>query len=235
MLKYGIDVSKHQGAINWTKVKASGNVEFAVLRAGIGISKDIRFEEYYRNASANQIPLGAYWYSYAVTTAQAVQEAEAFLNAVKGKQFEYPLYFDLEEPEQFALGKTKCSQVAEAFLNTLEKAGYYAGLYASKSHLEEYVTEYVRNRYDIWVAHYGVKKTTYSGQFGMWQYAENGTVSGISDNQVDLDECYKNYPEIIRNAGLNGFTKPDSSGQKKKKKFSVTVDGKTYSGELEEE
>ena len=236
MLRYGIDVSKHQGNVDWSKVKASGKVEFAILRAGIGTAKDIRFEAYYQGAKENNIPVGAYWYSYAVTTAQAVQEAEAFLNVVKGKQFAYPLYFDLEEPKQFALGRNQCSEVAKAFLNTLEKAGYFAGLYASKSHLEDYVTQEVRNRYAVWVAHYGVKQTTYSGSYGMWQYSDKGTVSGIPDNQVDFDICYTDYPTVIKNAGLNGFEKTavPAEPSKEKKQFSVTVDGKTYSGELEE-
>ena len=233
MLRYGIDVSKHQGNVDWSKVKASGKVEFAILRAGIGTAKDIRFEAYYQGAKENNIPVGAYWYSYAVTTAQAVQEAEAFLNVIKGKQFAYPLYFDLEEPKQFALGRNQCSEVAKAFLNTLEKAGYFAGLYASKSHLEDYVTQEVRNRYTVWVAHYGVKQTTYSGAYGMWQYSDKGTVSGIPDNQVDFDICYKDYPALIKNAGLNGFSKVSPESPKEKIQVSVTMDGKTYSGTLE--
>lgn len=239
MTVYGIDVSKHQGNIDWNKVKASGKANFAILRAGIENSKDVRFEEYYQGAKKNNIPVGAYWYSKAVTTAQAVQEAEDFLNAVKGKQFEYPLYFDIEESKQFALGKTKCSEIAKAFLDTLEKAGYYAGIYASKSHLEDYLTEEVRKRYAVWVAHYGVSQTTYSGQFGMWQYSDKGTVSGIPDNQVDFDACYKDYPTVIKNAGLNGFAKSVENSvetvEKPKHKIEVLIDGEQkYSGLLDD-
>lgn len=240
MIRQGIDVSRHQGNIDWTKVKHSGKVEFAILRAGYGkliSQKDSRFEEYYVQCHANQIPVGAYWYSYAMSEDEARQEAQVFLQVIKGKQFAYPVYFDLEEPKQLALGKQKCSAIAKAFLETVEQAGYFVGLYMSKSHLETYISDEIRNRYAVWVAHYGVSQTNYSGQFGIWQKSDTGSVSGISGN-VDLDECYQDYPALIQNAGLNGFEKsgtaPDAIA-KQEKYFSVTVDDKTYSGMLKEE
>ena len=241
MTKNGIDVSRHQGSIDWTKVKNSGKVNFAILRAGYGKAisqKDSKFEEYYMECQKNDIPVGAYWYSYAMSPEEARQEAEVFLQVIKGKQFAYPVYFDLEEPKQLALGKAKCSAIAKAFLETVENAGYFVGLYMSKSHLESYITEEVRNRYAVWVAHYGVNKTSYAGQFGIWQKSDTGSVSGISGN-VDLDECYQDYPTLIQNAGLNGFEKSGSAPESEPdteqgKYFSICVDGKIYSGVLEE-
>ena len=239
MLYKGIDVSRHQGNIDWTKVKNSGKVDFAILRAGYGkviSQKDSKFEEYYAQCNANQIPVGAYWYSYAMNEAEARKEAEVFLQVIKGKQFAYPVYFDLEEPKQLALGKMKCSSIARAFLEIVEQAGYFVGLYMSKSHLESYITEEIRNRYAVWVAHYGVKQTSYAGQFGIWQKSDTGSVPGISGN-VDLDECYQDYPTPIQSAGLNGFAKPGSSPEpdtEQGKYFSVSVDGRTYSGTLTE-
>ena len=239
MTKYGIDVSKHQGNIDWTKVRNSGKVEFAILRAGIGSSKDIKFEEYYQGAKSVGIPVGCYWYSKALTEAEARQEAETFLKTIAEKQFAYPVYLDMEESKQFALGKAKCSAVAEAFMSTVEKAGYFVGLYMSKSYLETYITEAVRNRYAVWVAHYGVSKTTYSGQFGMWQKSDTGVISGISDNKVDLDECYADYPAVIQSAGLNGFPKTEKisetvTSEKETIQITAVKDGKTYSGTLTE-
>ena len=242
MLCKGIDVSRHQGNIDWAKVKNSGKVDFAILRAGYGkviSQKDSKFEEYYAQCNANQIPVGAYWYSYAMSPEEARQEAEVFLQVIKGKQFAYPVYFDLEEPKQLALGKAKCSAIARAFLETVEQAGYFVGLYMSKSHLESYITEYIRERYAIWVAHYGVNQTSYAGQFGMWQKSDTDSVSGISGN-VDLNECYQDYPTLIQNAGLNGFVKFESAPESEPdaeqgKYFSVSVDGKTYAGNLEEQ
>ena len=103
----GIDVSVHNGNIDWGKVKADG-IDFAILRAGFGKlekQKDEKFEQNYAGAKAAGIPVGAYWYSYAMTPEEAEQEADVFLSVIKGKQFEMPVYFDLEEKKQFDLGK----------------------------------------------------------------------------------------------------------------------------------
>ena len=128
MTKYGIDVSEHQGLIDWEKVKISGEVDFVILRAGYGKEinqTDKQFERNYSECKRLGIPCGAYWYSYATTVDEAKQEAEVFLKAIKGKQFNYPVYFDLEEPKQLALGKEKCSEIAETFLKAVEKSGYF--------------------------------------------------------------------------------------------------------------
>ncbi len=205
---YGIDVSYCQQKIDWVKVKASGKVSFALIRAGFGkILKnqvDDYFEENYAGCQKSGIPCGAFWYSYATSAAEAQQEANVCLQVLQGKRFAYPIYFDLEEKKQFALGKQVCSEMVEAFCSTLERAGYYAGLYCSTFYLENYVTESVRNRYTVWCADYS-SKCGYSGDYGIWQKG-CGTISGINGD-VDLDECYIDYPTIIKNAGLNGFAK----------------------------
>ena len=205
---YGIDVSYCQQKIDWVKVKASGKVSFALIRAGFGkILKnqvDDYFEENYAGCQKSGIPCGAFWYSYATSAAEARQEANVCLQVLHGKQFAYPIYFDLEEKKQFALGKQVCSEMVEAFCSTLEQAGYYAGLYCSTFYLENYVTESVRNRYTVWCADYS-SECGYSGNYGIWQKG-CGTISGINGD-VDLDECYIDYPTIIKNAGLNGFAK----------------------------
>ena len=205
---YGIDVSYCQQKIDWVKVKASGKVSFALIRAGFGkILKnqvDDYFEENYAGCQKSGIPCGAFWYSYATSAAEARQEASVCLQVLQGKQFAYPIYFDLEEKKQFALGKQVCSEMVEAFCSTLEQAGYYAGLYCSTFYLENYVTESVRNRYTVWCADYS-GECGYSGDYGIWQKG-CGTISGINGD-VDLDECYIDYPTIIKNAGLNGFAK----------------------------
>ena len=229
MTKNGIDVSKHQGVIDWTKVKT----DFAVLRAGYGreiSQKDEQFEANYAGCKANGIPCGAYWYSYAMSADEARLEAKACLEILGGKSFEYPIYFDIEESKQLALGKTKCSEIAEAFLKAVESAGYWVGIYSSKSHLENYISEDIRSRYAVWVAHYGVEKTSYSGTFGMWQKSSSGTVTGISGN-VDLDECYADYPAQIKAAGLNGFK---AAPAKQSKNITLVIDGTTFEGTVSE-
>ena len=89
----------------------------------------------------------------------------------------------------------------------MEKAGYFVGLYMSASPLTTYVTQAVRERYAVWVAHYGVSKPSYNGQYGMWQYSSTGRVDGINGN-VDMNECYVDYPKQIKADGKNGFEKP---------------------------
>ncbi len=226
MTMNGIDVSEWQGAVNWSEVKT----DFAVIRAGYGryiAQKDKRFEENYAACRTNGIPCGTYWYSYAVTPQEAVREAEVFLEAVRGKQFEFPVYYDVEEARQFALGRAAVSAIIRAFLETVERAGYFVGLYMSTFYLTNYVDEDIRTRYAVWVAQYGVSAPTYGGAYGMWQKSSTGRVNGISGN-VDLDECYADYPAIIRQAGLNGFPQNEPAG----KSVTLTIDGITYSGTL---
>ena len=248
MLK-SIDVSYCETKVDWNAVKSSGLADFVIIRAGYGrllSQKDVMFESHYAGAKKAGIPVGCYWYSYAKSVSEIQTEAKVFLETIKGKQFEYPVYLDFEEKSQFALGKAKCSEMAKAFLDILENAGYYAGLYASKSHLENYFTEEILKRYTVWVAHYGVSETSYKYPFDMWQYSDNGTVPGIN-HRCDMNYCYKeNFPEIIKSAGLNGFQKTTISNSEtvekpvetvEKETIQVTAvkDGKTFSGTLTEQ
>ena len=201
----GIDVSYAQGMIDWEKVKASGSVDFAILRAGYGKETSQIDDQFSRNYTACKqlgIPVGAYWYSYATTVAEAEQEANVCLQTIQGKQFEYPVAFDIEEacclPQADALSTTFCT--------ALENAGYYTAIYTFKSALESNFSAAVKNRYDIFLSHIGVQQTDYAGSYGLWQYSWTGCIPGISGD-VDLDYAYKDYPTMIQNAGLNGFTK----------------------------
>lgn len=205
----GIDVSKHNGAIDWNKAARDG-IEFAIIRAGYGKTdkqKDPCFEQNYRDAKANGVFVGAYWYSYATSVEEAKLEAKAFLSCIKGKQFDFPVYFDLEEAKQFALGKKVVSDIIRTFLSTIESYGYYVGLYMSTYYLNTYVEDDIKTRYSIWVAEWS-SKCKYEGTYGMWQRTEKGYVNGINGN-VDLDISYVNYPSIIKACGLNGFIKEE--------------------------
>ena len=204
-LAKGIDVSYAQGVIDWEKVKASGLVDFAILRAGYGKETSQIDDQFSRNYTACKqlgIPVGAYWYSYATTAAEAEQEANVCLQTIQGKQFEYPVAFDIEEarslPQADALSTTFCT--------ALENAGYYTAIYTFKSALESNFSAAVKNRYDIFLSHIGVQQTDYAGSYGLWQYSWTGCIPGISGD-VDLDYAYKDYPTMIQKAGLNGFTK----------------------------
>ena len=201
----GIDISKHNGKIDFTKVKAAG-IDFVIIRAGYGKSltqKDPRFEEYYAGAKAAGLDVGAYWYSYAHTIPEGIAEAECCVAAIKGKRFEYPIYFDLEEKAQLDQGRKFCSELVGTFCSYLEAAGYFAGLYISRSPLQTHITDRVARRYALWIAEYNTK-CNYTGSYGMWQYTPQGRIDGISGN-VDLDICYVGYPNTIRRAKLNGY------------------------------
>ncbi len=123
----GIDVSVHNGAIDWNKVKAAG-IQFAILRAGYGrvaSQKDKQFENNYAGVKAAEIPVGAYWYSYAITPDEARLEAQVCLEILKGNQFEFPIFFDQEEKKTLDTGNANCSAMIHAFCEVLEKAGYW--------------------------------------------------------------------------------------------------------------
>ena len=201
----GMDVSYAQGSINWEQVKASKKIEFAILRAGYGRETsqvDTQFERNYAACKRLGIPVGAYWYSYATTAAEAEQEANICLQTIRGKQFEYPVAFDIEEARSLPQADALCT----AFCSALENVGYYTAIYTFKSALESNFSAEVKNRYDIFLSHIGVQQTDYAGDYGLWQYSWTGCIPGISGD-VDLDYAYKDYPAMIQNAGLNGFTK----------------------------
>lgn len=240
-MKNGIDVSVYQGNIDWKAVRNSG-IEFAIIRAGFGreiSQKDSQFEANYNGCKANNIPCGAYWYSYANSPEDAEKEADACLKIINGKKFEYPIYYDVEEQAVLNLGKARVSAIIRAFLKKVESAGYFVGLYMSASHLNNFVEDDIKNRYAVWVAHYGVSKPTYSGNYGIWQKSSTGKISGINGN-VDLNESYVDYPTVIKSAGLNGYPKQQTTAQPTEqakpttKTVTLTIDGKTYSGTLTE-
>ena len=214
----GIDVSYCQNEVDWDTAKASGLVDFAILRAGYGRETsqvDTQFERNYAACKHLGIPCGAYWFSYAMSADEARREAQVFLQTIKGKSFEYPVYMDLELAKQFALGKAACSAIVDAFLSVLEQSGYYAGLYCSTYYLDNYLSDSIKSRYTVWCAQYA-SKCTYQNPYGIWQYNVAGneeydiigqkSIPGII-GECDMDYCYTDYPEIIKAAGLNGFAK----------------------------
>ena len=203
----GIDVSVWQGTINWTAVKAAG-IQFALLRAGYGdtlsypYQLDEKFEYNYSECKKIGLPVGAYWYSYATTPEAARQEARSCIAVLKGKCFEYPIYFDCEEKSIFATGKT--NEIGAAFFDEMEKAGYYVGWYIFRAAVQSYLNERSRSRYTMAIAEYG-DKLNYSGDYDIWQYSNTGRINGIN-TKVDLDYCYYDFPSVIKSRGKNGFT-----------------------------
>lgn len=202
----GIDVSKYQGNIDWAAVKNSG-IGFAMLRGGYGRysnQKDGKFEQNYSNAKSVGMPIGAYHYSYATSVSAAEQEADMCLSYLAGKSFEYPIIMDVEEKRQANLGKAALTQVVNAFCSKLANAGYLVGIYASRSFFQNYLDMNILGKYEVWVAQWA-SECTYPGEYGLWQYTSSGSVPGIA-GRVDMNYGYKDYPTIVKSAGLNGFT-----------------------------
>lgn len=205
----GNDVSKWQGKIDWAKAKADG-CQFAILRAGYGDAlsypgqKDPSFEYNYSECKRVGIAVGAYWYSYATTTQQAVQEAKSFLEVVKGKSFEMPLLNDVEEARIFNTGKT--NEIHKAWADVMEGAGYFIGIYIYRAAAQAYLSSTTRTRYCMAIADYTTKDifSVYKDPVGIWQNSSTAHRNGISGN-VDHDYCYEDYPSIIKSRGKNGF------------------------------
>ena len=208
MLK-GIDISYHNGEIDFSKVKSQ--VDFIIMRSGYGKkttdSKEVKFDIYYEEAKKNNIPIGTYWYSYANTPEEALVEAQTFLNKVKGKKFEYPVFYDVEENSILNQGKEIVSKIIKTFLEEVEKNGYLVGLYSSASYLENLVDDEIKDKYIIWVAQWGknIDKPRYNGKWDIWQYSSKGHIDGVQSQNVDLDFSNKNFEEIVKEQGKNGY------------------------------
>lgn len=202
----GIDVSHHNGVIDWTKVKRNTNVEFAIIRAGYGNSKtqiDKKFETNYKNATAVGLPLGAYWYSYATNTNDILKECKVFLEVIKDKKFSYPIWLDIEEKTQANLSSSVINDMVKNACEYLESQGYYTGIYSYDSFFNK-ITHSNQIKFDQWVANTSSKPKT-AESYGIHQYSFTGNINGIT-GAVDLDIAYIDYPTIITEKGLNGYS-----------------------------
>lgn len=207
-IQQGIDVSYHNGTLDWSTIKAAG-VDFAILRAayrGYGtegtLVRDAKFAEYMQGAMSQGIPVGAYIYSQAITTAEAVQEANYILNIVRGYSLDLPIVFDYEFAgvksgrldsawSSGKLNKSKMTDIALAFCDTIKNAGYDAMVYANKTFLSKNLDhEVIENAgYDVWLAHY-TTNTNYTGDYKIWQYTSSGKIPGIANKVFDCNFMY---------------------------------------------
>lgn len=208
-LAHGIDVSKHQGTINWDAVAADPSVQFAILRAGYGRYEsqvDAQWARNYAECKRLGIPVGAYWYSYATTSADAATEGRLFAKVLADKQFEYPVYFDQEDGSIPAAQRTAC---ALAFFDALG-AEWYKGYYSYTSWMPSVDLAAIRQHCDtVWLADYRATPDQ-TIQRDMHQYTSSGTVAGIG-GRVDCNRAYVDFPALIRAAGKNGFEKEENT------------------------
>lgn len=194
----GIDISTYQRNIDYNKVKADG-INFAILRigytgygAGKNQAKDVQFETHYAGCKKAGIHLGGYFFGRGVSAAEGKKEAEYVLSVIKGKSFDYPIFYDTEDSYyQAKASKAANTAACKAFCDTIKAAGYKTGIYASKYWFQDHLNDNELKGYDHWVAQYNTK-CTYTGTYTMWQYSDKGKVNGISGS-VDVNYCYVDY------------------------------------------
>lgn len=246
MQKFGIDVSTWQKGFGFTQAKNEG-VEFAIIRGGFtgygkskSQAKDDQFENHYKNAKINGLGVGCYFFSRACSKEEGEKEAKfLYENCLKDKQFEYPIYIDVEDTYyQAKAGKQAVTDGIIGFCEYLENKGYYVGIYANTNWFNNYMYLDQLKAYDKWIAQWSTNRPD-SPEGGMWQFG--GETNYIRSNKVagvtcDQNYAYKDYPSIIKNAGLNGFAKntenkpvePEPTTQKFKIGDEVIINGSLY-------
>ena len=211
---FGIDVSSHQGNINWEAVSKTG-IDFAIIRLGYGDNltnpnqDDKQFYNNINGATKYNIPYGVYLYSYAsrvhgptaVNVDSKSSDSEAYhalrllnsLNTDQKRNLKLPVYIDMEDNSTVYVGKPILTDIANNFCNIISGNGYKCGIYANKNWLNNYLdSNYLSSRYDIWLAHY-TEATDYLGIYQIWQYSSAGRLSGIASNSVDLNKSFRKY------------------------------------------
>lgn len=203
-LVYGMDVSQHNGKINFKKAKRDG-IEFVFIRVGytgytkssFSLNLDKKYKTYIKDATKAGLKVGVYWYSQSTKVSEAKKEAKALLKAIKGYSITMPVVFDYEfadtkkgRLDSAKLSKTNMTANALAFLNTVSNAGYDACIYASENFLVEHLyANQISSNFKVWLANYS-SKTNYNGDYEFWQHTAKGRVSGMRGN-VDINFWYK--------------------------------------------
>ena len=184
------------------------------------------YESHYAGAKSRGIPVGAYWFTWARTVAEAEEEADLCISLLKGKQFEYPIFLDLEQEAIYKTGKSNVSAIIRAFLSKVEKAGYWVGLYCNPDVLVHYLEPDIAKRYSIWLAQWDVSSPTYP--CGIWQ-PNTAQTAGFPE-PVDQDICYIDYPTQIKAKGLNGFGSTHPPENNDGEEIEILLNGKRYKG-----
>lgn len=194
MSKFGIDVSQHNGVLNWSIIK--DHIDFAILRLGwIGNKNnhtlDNQFERNYSECKRLGIPVGVYVYCYSNNEEAAKSGANWTVEKLKNKSLDLPVYIDMEDASIKGQGKNVLTNICIAFNSIIEASGKWAGVYANLDWFKNYLNnDEIKRRYTTWIAHYGVDQNRYEGQYDVLQYASTGRVTGISGN-CDVNIMYR--------------------------------------------
>ena len=212
--KFGVDLSRFQQGISFDALVNEG-VEFVVLRGAYHLTKDSEFENFYAQAKQRNLPVGVYLYTIATTPQEAREEANFLINNVlRGKQFELPIYIDIEDERYYSRPKSNNSAVVKAFCDTLEANDFFAGVYASTYFFATYLDDSQLKAYTHWVAQWSTRLTyPDTSVVGMWQFGGSTNLlrsNIIAGKVVDQNYLYKDFPSIIRSYGLNGFSREEA-------------------------
>ena len=249
----GLDISEHQAGINIQKIKDAG-FDYVILRAGVKLNagsnrRDYNFEEFYAAARKAGLDIGTYYYSQAKNVNEAKEEAKCFLEYIKGKTFEYPVYLDFESStvrDYLGSNATKATEICYAFMDTMRDAGYLVGLYGYASWFDDGYNGWMASKlnndigkkYEFWMANYfnnklpeNTKTQNYKNKYGMYQYTSSKTISGWGGS-LDHNVCYKDYPSIVKQYGFNGYEpggkieteKPTEAETVKPNRYAITDD-----------
>lgn len=214
-----VDISEFQQGINFNKMKNDG-IKAVIIRAGYGreaSQKDSMFESHYHNAKSADMKIGVYWYSYADSVSDAESEAKAFMSVAKGKNFDFPVYYDLEDSSQLHLGKSTLTAIAERFCDTLKKNNYKVGVYANLNWFNNYLDyDKLKSKYSIWLAQYNDRAEL---DCDIWQNSSSGRVNGYN-GRLDTNVIYNE--DIFRG-------KSDTKVEKPTLTYRVFADHKWYS------
>lgn len=187
-----IDVSEWNCDINFNKVRNTG-VTCVIIRAGYGKDpnqEDNKFQEYYRQAKSAGLNVGAYWYSYATSVDAAKAEVKNCMNTIGGKQFDLPVFLDVEEYRQAVLPRRTLTDIISAFCDGIKSYGYDVGMYSAKSMLvDSAYPDELSSKYLIWIAAPNTSYSDLPSYVDLWQYSWNGKVDGIRGD-VDLNYIY---------------------------------------------
>ncbi len=195
-----LDISAYQGEVDFAKVKSDG-IWGVMLKATEGERYlSPAFDKNYQKATDSGLYIGAYHYLRASTPAEALKEAQFFLQKVAGKKLTLPLAVDIEAPEQQPIADL--APIAKAFCDEVERNKYYAMIYSTFNWFQTKLASSQLDVFDRWIAQVGVNQPTFNKPYGMWQYTWNAQINGIT-GRVDENISYKDYPTIIRKAGLN--------------------------------
>ena len=227
----GMDVSVWQGLIDWNKVKASGQIEFAFVRVAHGSGMDLYRDRNLSEANRVGIPVGVYFYSTAQTTAQAKKDAATTINAIKKYEITYPVVIDIEDNSQLSLTTTRRTKIVQTFADEVRAAGYQPMIYCNTNWAKQYINMSGLQGVDAWIAEWSANYTK-SIPRDVWQVSDKGSVSGISGD-VDLDFAFKQYgsgsttAQEVWEKTSEGYQYKLSSGKYVKDQFK-TIDGKVY-------